>query len=665
MAHILFVDDEPAIRETLPDILAMRGHTVVSAATVAEALGFITSQRFDLLISDLNIGHPADGFIVVSAMRRTDPKCVTFIMTGYPGFETALQAIREQVDAYLIKPTDIKQLLATIDEKLSTREPREIRANKRLSMILRENISPIVELTLAAMKQDPDLGALPLTDGQRIEGLADALGELANVLDAGGPSMLEKAAHSGQSRQQQKHHLGMMVQNKRIIEQVISKVFYANLLSLDLSHLVMDMARLNDTLLWQLATSIHVYLETHPPPSAVESVEEPNVEPKPIHGSAEQFAAIIESAMDAIISVDAHQRVVLFNRAAEQLFGYSAAEAMGRPLDQFLPEEFRDAHRQHIARFGATGVTSRSMRSPATLSAVRSNGEQFPIEATISQVGDGDQKRYTVILRDITYRMRTERALIHSEKLASLGRLSSAVAHEVNNPLEGLKNLLYVITSNPSDTEKVRKYAEMADTEVHRIADITRQVLGLSRGGDMHGPFRPTEVLDSVLVLVQRKFGEKDAVLKKEYRHDAEVWGMAAEIRQVFWNLLVNGLDAIHNGGLIRVRVSRWHHPRDERKGVRVTFADDGTGISRPHLPRLFEPFFTSKSNGNGLGLWVAKQIVDNHSGSIRVRSRAGGSRTGTVFSVFLPEHAGAKPTAVAPDGIGVAPLGNSRTGAA
>ena len=112
MAHILFVDDEPSIRETLPKILAMRGHTVVVCRHRCRSPCPITTQRFDLLISDLNIGHPADGFIVVTAMRRTNPDCVTFILTGYPGFETALQAIREQVDEYLIKPADIKQLLA-------------------------------------------------------------------------------------------------------------------------------------------------------------------------------------------------------------------------------------------------------------------------------------------------------------------------------------------------------------------------------------------------------------------------------------------------------------------------------------------------------------------------------------------------------------------------
>ena len=639
MAHILFVDDEPATRETLPKILAMRGHTVVAAATVAEALARITTERFDLLISDLNIGHPADGFIVVSAMRRTNPDCVTFLLTGYPGFETALRAIREQVDAYLIKPADIKELLSTIDEKLSKSRTPEITANRRLSMILRENIPLIIERTLVAMKEDQDLGALPLTDGQRIEGLADALGELADILDAGGPAQLNVAARSKKPRQRQKHQLGVIVQSKRIVEQVVSKVFYENLLSLDLSRLMPDMARFNDALLWQLSASIHHYLETHLLQFAAEGIGQQKFEAEPIRGSAEQFEGIIDSAMDAIISVDAQQRVVLFNRAAEQIFGCSAAEALGKPLDHFLPEEFREAHRQHIARFGATGVTSRSMRSPATLSAVRSNGEQFPIEATISQVGEGDQKRYTVILRDITHRMRTEHALIRSEKLASLGRLSTTVAHEINNPLEGLKNLLYMITSNPSDTETVRKYAEMADGEVNRLADITRQVLGLSRGGDTFGPFRPAEVLDTVLVLVHRKFGEKDALLKNEYRYDGEVWGVASEIRQVCWNLLGNSIDAIPRGGLIRVRVSRCHHPRDERNGVRITLADNGSGIAAHHLPRLFEPFYTTKSNGNGLGLWVVKQIIDNHSGSIRVRSRADGPQTGTVFSIFLPDE--------------------------
>ncbi len=642
MARILFVDDEAAIRETFPKILAMGGHTVVSAATVSQALAHITGEHFDLLISDLNIGHPADGFVVVSAMKRTHPECVTFILTGYPGFESALQAIREQVDEYLIKPADVGILLKTIDEKLSRKKPYEIAGYKRLSMILRENIPLIVERALAAMKRGSDQRELSVADGQRMGELADALREAADLMDEGAPAEWEAA-----SQPQRSYPLQRMVQEKRIIGQVLSEVFHENLLSLDLSYLMPDMAQLNNALFWQLAESVGAYVETHTAEGGGEGIAEraakfEEVESKPIHTSAEQLEAIIDSAMDAIISIDAEQEVVLFNRAAEQLFECSAAEAIGKPLDRFLPEQVREAHRQHIANFGEAGVTLRSMRSPATLTAVRGNGKQFPVEATISQAGEGDDKRYTVILRDITQRKRTERALVLSEKLASLGRLSAAVAHEINNPLEALKNLVYLIMSNPFDTEMVREYAQLADVEVNQLAEVTRQVLGMSRSGEMHSQFRPTEVLETVLMLEHRKIAEKGAVLQKEYRHEVEVWGVASEIRQVFWNLLVNGIDAIPRGGSIRVRVSGYQNPGDGCRGVRITFADSGAGIGAPDLARLFEPFYTTKANATGLGLWVAKQIVENHRGWIRVRSRSSGPQTWTVFSIFLP--AGPRP---------------------
>src|SRR6476469_9545528 len=120
---ILFVDDEPAIRLSLPAILKIHGFDVTSAGSVSEAIQEISRQHFDVLISDLNIGNPGDGFTVVSAMRRTQPQCVTLILTGYPGFETALQAIRSQVDDYLVKPTQIERLVETIERKLTERTP--------------------------------------------------------------------------------------------------------------------------------------------------------------------------------------------------------------------------------------------------------------------------------------------------------------------------------------------------------------------------------------------------------------------------------------------------------------------------------------------------------------------------------------------------------------
>src|ERR1700745_3775262 len=143
--RILFVDDEPAIRMSLPEILRLHGFQVTSAATVGEAVQAIAAQEFDVLISDLNIGNPGDGFTVVSAMRRTQPDCVTLILTGYPAFETALQAIRSQVDDYLIKPAPVEMLVSAIEKKLQERQPHHPIELKRVPQLLRENAEHIAD----------------------------------------------------------------------------------------------------------------------------------------------------------------------------------------------------------------------------------------------------------------------------------------------------------------------------------------------------------------------------------------------------------------------------------------------------------------------------------------------------------------------------------------
>jgi CheY-like chemotaxis protein len=156
--RVLFVDDEPGIRLTIPEILHQHGFSVTAVGTVNEALAVITSAQFDVLISDLNIGQAGDGFTVVSAMRRTQPNCVTLILTGYPDFGTALEAIRNQVDGYLIKPAQIPTLVSLIEQKLKNREPGAGVATKRIVQILRENTFEITQRALTEMKLLHDFG---------------------------------------------------------------------------------------------------------------------------------------------------------------------------------------------------------------------------------------------------------------------------------------------------------------------------------------------------------------------------------------------------------------------------------------------------------------------------------------------------------------------------
>jgi two-component system response regulator HydG len=156
--RILFVDDEPNIRLTLPAVLQRHGFEVQVGSTVAEALNLINSANFDVLISDLNIGQPGDGFTVVSAMRRTQPFCVNLILTGYPAFETALRAIQSHVDGYLVKPANVETLVQTIERGILERsEPGPHLGRKRVGTVLRENLRFILERVLDMMRSDPEI----------------------------------------------------------------------------------------------------------------------------------------------------------------------------------------------------------------------------------------------------------------------------------------------------------------------------------------------------------------------------------------------------------------------------------------------------------------------------------------------------------------------------
>ncbi len=261
---MLFVDDEPGIRLTMPHILQQHGYKVTAVGTVNEALAQITSAEFDVLISDLNIGGPGDGFVVVGAMRRTQPKCVTLILTGYPGFDTALEAIRRQVDDYLIKPAPVPDLVKCIEKRLEERNPNTISATKRIAEILRENTLEITQRALREMKSDPLLGKLPLTDHQRIDHLPPALEQLAAMLESSElsymqPSAIDAAELRGLNQYKLGYTTPLVASYVRLVERAIYDVIHQNLLSLNLSYFMGDLKRLNDGLGLQLEHSLNAF----------------------------------------------------------------------------------------------------------------------------------------------------------------------------------------------------------------------------------------------------------------------------------------------------------------------------------------------------------------------------------------------------------------------
>jgi PAS domain S-box-containing protein len=259
-----------------------------------------------------------------------------------------------------------------------------------------------------------------------------------------------------------------------------------------------------------------------------------------------------------------------------------------------------------------------------------------------------------VIVLDVTNRKRAEDALRKAEKLAVTGRLAASIAHEINNPLEAITNLLYLLGNFCQLEDPAKNYVTMAEYEVRRIAEIAQQTLRFYRQSTHPGKVRLAELLDSVLSLYQGRLNAQNLLVERHYNPEVELNCFSGEIRQVVANLVGNSIDACLPGGRMEVRARRSQSWRDvEIKGVRFTVADDGSGMDSEVRQHAFEAFYTTKDvTGTGLGLWISQGIVQKHKGWIRVRSRTAESQksTGTAFHFFIPDlPEAATPTAKAP----------------
>lgn len=268
-SRILFVDDEPAIRRTLPAILEMHGFEVISAGTVAEALDAITRQPFDVLLADLNIGQPGDGFTVVSAMRRTQPNAVTIIITGYPAFETALEAIRNQVDDYIVKPADIPNLMQIIKQHLKAPRKHTLVPRKHLCDILHENNRELIAEWLAAVKADPDLANIPVSDEARQNQLSKLLKELIDSLERHPEALsqraLECALRHGRERRRQGYSIVQMLKEAAHLRRTIGIIVQQHLLAVDISNLMTEMIQTGYNVDYAVRASVEGYLQERAP----------------------------------------------------------------------------------------------------------------------------------------------------------------------------------------------------------------------------------------------------------------------------------------------------------------------------------------------------------------------------------------------------------------
>lgn len=351
----------------------------------------------------------------------------------------------------------------------------------------------------------------------------------------------------------------------------------------------------------------------------------------------ELLAAIVDDSGDAILSKSLDGTILTWNKAAERMYGYRADEMIGRNVSRLLPPDRPQEVTEILRRLRGGEKIEHFETSRQT-----KDGNTVQVSLTISPVHDehGQVIAASTIARNITQTKMAEEALRNSERLAVAGRMAATIAHEINNPLETVTNVLYLLSRHARLDEAARQHLKIADEELRRIAQITRSTLGLYRERDTTpGTVSLSEMIDNLLMFYQRQVQSLGVKVEKHFDSSGRVIGVSGELRQVVANVMANAIDALSvTGTKLQLHVYESADWRDlGKRGIRVVVADDGPGMNAETQANLFHPFYTTKGQkGTGLGLWVSQGIINKHGGSIRLRSRTG-PRHGTCFVIFLP----------------------------
>jgi PAS domain S-box-containing protein len=362
-----------------------------------------------------------------------------------------------------------------------------------------------------------------------------------------------------------------------------------------------------------------------------------------LYQSEQQLRTTLDSIGDGVITCDPEGRVQIMNPVAQKLTGWSQKEAVGKPLEvvfRSLHETTRDTAENPVAK--VMRLNSAVATSNQTM-LVRKDGTELTISDSGAPIRDkmGETTGIVLVFRDITMERKTQEALVANEKLAVAGRLAATIAHEIHNPLDSVSNLLYLMRTATS-AEESKQFMDMAEQELARVTQISRAMLGLYRESKAPVAVDLGEMLEEVLLLMERRFVDTKVKVISELPRGISVAAFPAELRQVFSNLITNAAEAAGAGGEVRVSIEPQGQGVDAAgqrlvAGATVAIADNGPGIPEEVQPHLFQPFFTTKGeHGTGLGLWVSRGIVTKHGGTITLRSDTSEVGHGTVVSVFL-----------------------------
>jgi len=344
-----------------------------------------------------------------------------------------------------------------------------------------------------------------------------------------------------------------------------------------------------------------------------------------------ELAAIVESSDEVIVSKNLDGIVTSWNATASRVFGYSAEEMIGQSILKLIPEDLHPEEKIFIQK-----LRSGQRIEQFETRRITKSGHTLEVSLTLSPVRDaqGNIIGASKILRDISNAKHLEKALLQAEKLAATGRMAATIAHEINNPLEAMMNLLYLLRPTISGDEG-HGYLAAAESELQRVSHIAKQTLGFYREDASAAPLSLNEVMQHAVTIYQPRCEASRIKIVQSLTSRRKVLARRGEIMQVISNLLANSIHALSAGGSISIHVS---DSDAGPEGVVFSVHDNGEGIDPEALPRVFDAFFTTRTTiGIGIGLFVAKQLIEGHGGRIMIESSKDATEHGTTVQVFLP----------------------------
>lgn len=337
----------------------------------------------------------------------------------------------------------------------------------------------------------------------------------------------------------------------------------------------------------------------------------------------QQWQATFDALHEGVALIDSFDTIQRCNRAMTLLLDRTYGQIEGLGFAEFAKKQFGiDIEKHNRTQTQEVQLGSRYFRFTLT-----------PVVMQEVQAGS------IFILSEITEQKLAQAALVVNERLVATGRMANTIAHEINNPLEAITNLLYLLDTSLEEPEMAHEHLAAAQEQLSRVSRIARQILSFNRESAVPISLQVSALLEDVLALNNREILRKDIIIRKEWPEDTTIEGFPAQLRQVFSNLLRNAIEASHPVQEIRMRVSRLREWGGRREpAIRISFGDHGVGIPAENIGRVYEAFYTTKElKGSGIGLWLSLNIVQEHRGSIRVRSRSQSVVSGTCFSIILP----------------------------